>query len=482
MSDTPIIVWIRIGDLRTHDNPALFYAAQTNQSVLVVYIHDDVYVGPSQAKGATLAWLEKSLELFSQKIMSLGFGWCLKRGNPHDIIQQIIQKTRASTIMWNKRYEPDHITLDRKIEESLTRQQINVHTHHGNTLIEPAQILNKSGKPYQVFTQFWNTITRIEPNTHEIPLKTPQKPYQGILLESISVTELELTPKQLDWPKQVMSHWNVGEKAALYKLDTFLEEKIAQYDTGRDIPKTNGTSGLSPYLHFGELSIKTIWNKIVQKKSLSQFVFQNSGRVIYLKELVWREFANYLLYHFPFTATRPLRKQFEHFPFRESSLEFSRWTQGKTGVPIIDAGMRQLWQTGWMHNRVRMIVGSYLVKHLLHNWQEGASWFSETLVDADLASNTLGWQWVSGCGADAAPYFRIFNPVLQGKKFDPQGEYVKKYLPELRHIPNTYIHEPWVISANDLRSWNVELGKSYPYPLVDLQEGRKRALEAFQNI
>ncbi len=477
--DTPILVWIRPGDLRTHDNLALSHAAETGHPVLAIYIQDTFDTGTSCPGAASNAWLEKSLESFSKAITQSGFGWCIKKGRPLEILKHVIQETKASTIFWNRRYEPDLIAIDKEIKQVLTAESITVTTFQGNILIEPWKIFNKSGKPYQVFTQFWKGLLAIEPETHEKSLSLPKKPYSSTQLESLLIPDLELTPKHLHWSEEMLSTWQIGEQAALEKLYDFVEKNVDRYGIERDIPGNDMTSHMSPYLHFGEISIRTIWNRVIGKKDLSHLVSSANGRETYLRELGWREFAMHLLFHFPHTAHAPLRADFERFPFRHDSMELSLWQKGKTGVPIIDAGMRQLWQTGWMHNRVRMIVGSYLVKHLLHSWKEGFAWFWDTLVDADLANNTLGWQWVSGCGADAAPYFRIFNPVLQGEKFDPKGIYIRKFVPELDSVPDTYIHKPWEASPELLRSWGIILDTTYPKPLIDLGFGRKRALEAF---
>ncbi len=469
--ESPLLVWIRIGDLRFHDNPAISYASKTGKAVLLLYI-DDHNENAFSIGRASLCWLEQSLSLFSDRALSLGFSWSLRRGSPLAVIEDIIQEHSIEQVAWNRRYAPDLVALDTSIRASLSSQGKIVKTFPGNVLIEPFRFLNKKNEPYRVFTHFWNALTPILSKYEEAPFYVPEK--TKISSNSLPLSECRLSPKNLDWPKKILKNWAIGEKHALHQCSIFTEKNLEIYQAGRDIPSEEMTSRLSPHLHFGEISVRRAWSIIL-----------TSGKKYsepYLRQLAWREFGVHHLFHFPETVNKPFKKNFEQFPYRHNFDEIERWKKGTTGIPIVDAGMRQLWQTGWMHNRVRMIVGSYLVKHLLQDWKIGFSWFWDTLVDADLANNTLGWQWIAGCGADAAPYFRIFNPVLQGEKFDPDGTYVKKYVLELKNIPKEYIHQPWNAPEELRLSCGLFLGKGYPFPIIDLADGRKRALEAFQCI
>ncbi len=480
----PVIVWLRQNDFRLHDNPALHAACSSGKSVLVVYIHDHHYRGPSKLGSASAVWLEKTIDKFSAILKESGFLWSLRQGTPLDELQKIINETKASRIYWNRRYEPDLINIDKEIKEQLKIQNVTVESFPGNVLIEPFTFFNKSSKPYQVFTQFFKSLfPLLREKNAEATFTKPASP-SSLSFDTLDISDLELTPKHLSWPEEVISYWRPGEENARDILTHFLREGLSSYATSRNIPSLIGTSTLSPYLHFGEISVRHVWNQVLRQGSIipDTLLSDADHRGQFLKELAWREFNIHLLYHFPQSITSPLRYEFEKFPFRQDASELVAWQKGVTGIPIIDAGMRQLWQTGWLHNRVRMIVGSFLVKHLLHSWKEGAQWFHETLFDADLASNTMNWQWVSGCGADAAPYFRIFNPVLQGEKFDPDGSYVRKFVPELSRVPDKFIHKPWDASQKDLLSWGIELGENYPQPLIELDLGRKRALHAFSTI
>lgn len=425
-----IIVWIR-NDLRIEDNPALLYAMQTSKEVIALYIwHENI-------GKRSRSWLKKAISSFQESVHCI-----VREGDPLEVLQKVLSETKAKALFWNRRYEPENIKIDATVEKSLPG--ITIKTFAGNVLFEPGTILNRSGKPFQVFTPFWNVVKRLTPDT-------PQ--------DAVTTHTYRPDPLKYDEEPSLWHYWEPTEKKAKALVREFIQERLSSYEEARNYPARFGTSKLSPYLHFGELSVKWLWAEILRH-----------GGEFYLRELAWREFAIHLLYHYPHMPYKPLDAKFQKFPWICDKTALRAWQEGKTGYPIVDAGMRELKETGWMHNRVRMIVGSFLVKHLLLPWQEGEKWFWELLVDADLANNSMGWQWIAGCGADAAPYFRIFNPVLQGKKFDPEGIYVKRYVPELEAVPIKYIHTPW------------ECKNSYVPPIVDHKIARERALKAFNTL
>jgi deoxyribodipyrimidine photo-lyase len=336
-------------------------------------------------------------------------------------------------------------------------------------LFEPGTILNASGKPFQVFSAFWRVCLAAMSPTEPTPAPA-RIPGPKSLPESLALADFELEP-EIDWAEGMREMWKPGESGAVKQIESFLETAIATYATGRDRPDHSGTSRLSPHLHFGEASVRQVWHRAGEHSD-------NDATAGYLRQIGWREFSHHLMFHFPHTPQHPLHQEFRFFPWRFDADAFRAWTRGQTGYPLVDAGMRELWHTGWMHNRVRMLVASFLVKHLMISWEEGARWFWDTLVDADLANNTMGWQWTSGCGADAAPYFRIFNPVAQGEKFDPEGAYVRRWVPELSKLSKLWIHKPWKAPAAVLSNAKVQLGRDYPWPIVDHGVARARALAA----
>lgn len=473
---SPILVWIR-NDLRLHDNPALSWAIEQNRPVFLTYIMDETE-SPSIG-GAAKAWLKVSLSQFKKSLARNNLELLIYEGETVALLKQLQTLTKAGTIVFNRSSEPSKRKIEQELEQELGCEIL---TFKPNLLLDPSTLYTKHGKPFTVFTPFWKEATaRIGVGC--LPLCTIQSKKVEIKsailfdLAKVSVSDDELLLKK-SWEKKVLSHWEPGEKGALSVFSTFLEHAIGEYSQGRDYPSRPATSSLSPHLRFGEISPRYIWNTVLQYSQSHQ----STNVEHFLRELGWREFAHYLLYHYPQTVTQPLREEFTRFPWQEDPALQHAWQKGMTGIPIVDAGMRQLWETGWMHNRVRMIVGSFLVKHLLQPWQKGAEWFWDTLVDADLANNTLGWQWVAGCGADAAPYFRIFNPVLQSEKFDAEGGYIRRYVPELKALPSNLIHAPWLASLSELRRYGVELGKTYPNPICDLAEGRNKALSAFANL
>jgi deoxyribodipyrimidine photo-lyase len=399
-------------------------------------------------------------------------------GNPRDELARLAVRIGATAVYWNRRYEPAHIECDKQVKIHLAAQGIHCESFLGNYIHEPWEVLKADGTPYQVYTAFWNAKVR-----HKVaePLPAVRK-MPGLPPEhgpSCSVDALGLRPK-ISWDTGLRESWNPTERDAQSVWTKFRNAGLTGYSVGRYVPAHFGTSRLSPYLHFGQVSVREIWHQTLGGRSYSNAVGGDTTQ--FLKELVWRDFAAHLLFYFPRSDHEPLRSQFENLPWRHAPAKLRAWQLGRTGYPIVDAGMRELWATGWMHNRVRMIVASFLVKDLMIHWREGARWFWDTLVDFDLASNSLGWQWCAGCGADAAPYFRIFNPTLQGKKFDPDGAYVRRWIPELKDLGGRWIHEPWLAPRSAWDAIGKRFGLDYPEPIVDHDVARIDALCAYEKI
>ncbi|MCC6794799.1 MAG: deoxyribodipyrimidine photo-lyase [Candidatus Hydrogenedentes bacterium] len=473
------IVWIRL-DLRLEDNPALHAAVQRGAPVVPLYIWSPKDEGEWAPGGASKYWLHQSLAALTASLESRGATLVIRTApSAIDALTDVINETGADAVYWNRRYEPAIVKRDTAIKSELTKHGIAVESFNSALMFEPWEIKNKQGSPFQVFTPFWKTCLNMP--TVSTPLPAPKqitpltKP-----VKSQSLASLELEPR-IDWAKGIRETWTPGEAGAHDQLTRFFDT-IAAYPEDRDRPDCIGTSRLSPHLHFGEIGPRQIWHAARQHGALATTPGVARGEEKFLTEVGWREFAHHLLFHFPHTAGKPLRQNFEKFPWLRNKSHLRAWQKGLTGYPIVDAGMRELWHTGWMHNRVRMIVASFFTKDLLIPWQEGAKWFWDTLVDADLASNTLGWQWTAGCGADAAPYFRIFNPTSQGIKFDPNGDYVRTWVSELSRLDAKWIHDPSNAPEDVLRAADVVLGKTYPKPIVDHGEARVRALEAFAAI
>ncbi|MEI7731485.1 MAG: deoxyribodipyrimidine photo-lyase [Verrucomicrobiota bacterium] len=475
----PAIVWFR-QDLRLTDNPALQAAVQQGGPVIPVYIWASEEAAAWSPGSASKWWLHQSLGHLGQALAALGSRLIVRRGASLECLQSLIRQTGAAAVFWNRCYEPAMLARDRHIATALAGQGVKADGYPGALLFEPETLRNKSGKPFQVFTPFWRTCLALgEPPE---PLPAPrQLTAPSHWPDSLSLSALALEPKN-NWPSGLRAAWQPGSANAEKAVQRFLNRALAAYSEQRNRPDCEGTSRLSPYLHFGEISPRQLWHGL-RRHALSNGLPEKSWRTSqFLAEVGWREFAHHLLFHFPHTPTEPLRPQFKHFPWRENGEWLAAWQRGCTGYPLVDAGMRELWQTGWMHNRVRMVVASFLVKDLLLDWQAGARWFWDTLVDADLANNTLGWQWTAGCGADAAPYFRIFNPASQGEKFDPHGDYIRKYVPELARLPDAWIHRPWEAPPELLARAAIDLGKDYPRPIVSHTIAREVALEAYQKI
>ena len=479
MTAPTTLLWLR-SDLRLADNPALAAAARRGGPVVPVFIWSPEEESPWQPGGASRWWLHQSLAALDVRLRELGSRLILRGGPTLDSLPALVKETGAGAVFWNRRYEPAAIARDARVREALERHGLDTESFNAALLHEPWTIQNQSGKPFQVFSPFWRHCLA-QPDPAE-PLPAPKilsAPAQWP--KSHALGELELEPK-INWADGLRAAWSPGETGATACLRGFLTKAFACYADHRNRPDVAGTSRLSPHLHFGEISPRQVWQglkRMAAKRGLPVEQWRGSQ---FLAEIGWREFAHHLLFHFPHTPTEPLRADFKKFPWRQDAAWLRAWQQGRTGYPIVDAGMRELWTTGWMHNRVRMIVASFLVKDLLLPWPAGARWFWDTLVDADLAQNTLGWQWTAGCGADAAPYFRVFNPTSQGEKFDPQGDYVRKWCPELAKLSGAWIHQPSAAPPEILRAAGIELGRTYPEPLVSHAIARQVALEAFAAI
>lgn len=471
---SPTIVWFR-QDLRLSDHPALSWAIEQGAPIIPVYIYAPQEEGSWASGGASRWWLHHALEDLDAQLREHGSRLIIRAGDSLETLRELIHETNAGAVCWGRRYEPAIRERDGVIKKQLKEQGLRVESFNTSLLYEPHEVSNKQGKPYQVFTPFWKQcLTQPIRPIVNVPLKALAAPKK--FPASKPLKALKLLPA-ISWDKAFYDTWEPTAQGVRTRLKRFTKDALARYSKGRDLPAEEGTSRMSPYLHFGQISPHQIVAAAREQTDLAK----GSG-YRYHAELGWREFGYHLLYHFPETPTVPLRPEFEHFPWVQDEALLKAWQQGQTGYPIVDAAMRQLWQTGWMHNRARMIVGSLLVKHMLQPWQEGAGWFWDTLVDADLASNTLGWQWIGGCGADAAPYFRVFNPMTQGEKFDCEGAYVREYVPELASLPAEYIHQPWEAPAEVLRNAGVTLGKTYPHPVIDHKTGRNRALTAYEKL
>lgn len=471
-----IIVWLR-RDLRLADNPALSAAVQDAESVVPVFIWNSQEESPWMPGAASRWWLHYSIVKLDTLLRKRGSRLILRQGNSVDVLALLVRETGASAVYRNRVYEPATIERDKKVQASLTSSGIEVCSFNASLLKEPWDCLNRQGKPFQVFTPFWRSVYSAFEPASSMPapkrIAAPAK-WPG----SDDFDTLGLLPS-VDWASGLRGAWQPGEKGAREALDRFVDESLVAYVEGRDQPGIVGTSRLSPHLHFGEISSHAVWRAIREHATMNAQGGLVRAEETFLRQLAWREFAHHLLVHFPHTPEKPLRTQFDRFPWRKDPAALHMWQRGQTGYPLVDAGMRELWATGWMHNRVRMVVASFLVKHLLVHWIEGARWFWDTLVDADLANNTLGWQWTAGCGADAAPYFRVFNPVLQGRKFDPDGAYVRRWVPELAALPDRWLYEPFKAPASVLKDAAIKLGKTYPRPIVDHEAARTRALMAY---
>ncbi len=453
-------------DLRTTDNASINYCIENKRNVLPLYIYDSSIPLGSASKW----WLNKSLKSLNK---SLKDNLVVLIGNPDTILPKLIKDYKITEIIYNERYSLDEINQDEIIQNIAKNHNVRLLSFHSCLLKNPQKILKKDGTPFKVYTPFYKQ--HYQGMTYELFHYDIDRLAYIKHLEKKSISEaLDTIFSKERWHEKLFKHWAPGEAGAQKRLKMFLLDGLNGYSEGRNRPDQKHTSMLSPHIRFGEISIRQIVNSLGEINTVDQETFY--------KELVWREFSYHLLFHFPHLINTNLQSKFNTFPWSKDHHNLELWQQGLTGFPIVDAGMRQLWETGYMHNRVRMIVGSFLVKNLLVHWKYGQAWFWDTLVDADIASNSASWQWVAGTGADAAPYFRIFNPLTQSSRFDPNGDYIKKYIPELKNIPSKFIHMPNEMDSNSLLSYGVQLGSDYPYPIVDLKKSREVALTAFRSL
>lgn len=478
---SPVLVWFR-DDHRLSDNPALLAAVESGASILCFAVVGDTESGLRPLGGAARWWLHGSLSALNESLQQAGSSLLLLKGPALEAVEAAVSATGAAAVFWNRRYGADEIALDSTIKKRLTDRGVMVQSCNGRLLHEPWQVLNQSGKPFQVFTPYMRAVMA---RSIEAPRPAPRRLSAGewplaILDDALHLDDLCLKPQNPDWAFGFGEMWQPGERRAQRKLQSFLEKALHGYAERRDAPAEAGTSRLSPHLRFGEISPRQVWHAVCNVAAERPELTQDAHK--FLSEVIWRDFTYQLLHTYPHLPTKPHAPKFEHFPWQDDPLKLKAWQRGLTGYPIVDAGMRQLWRTGWMHNRVRMIVASFLVKHLLIDWRKGEAWFWDTLVDADPANNAFSWQWIAGSGPDSAPFHRIFNPVTQGEKFDPQGDYVRTYVPQLAKLPNKYIHQPWEAPPALLAKAGVTLGSTYPAPVVQHGMARERALAAVRSL
>jgi len=467
----PAILWFR-GDLRLQDHAALIAAMEGGRPVVPVYVLDDDTPGHWRLGGASRWWLHHSLASLGADLARRGAPLVLRRGPAAQVLAALAHEAGATEVHAGHQHEPWARRATDEARTALEAGGAALHLHRTQTLFDLDGIRTKTGGIYGVYTPFANQLrTRGSPGA---PTPAPERIPAGPAVPSDALASWDLLPTKPDWSGG-FNVWQVGENAGHARLRAFLDRAVHGYDTGRNLPGQEGTSGLSAHLHWGELGPRQVWHTAEQAAKGT-----GKGLDTFLGEILWREFSAYLLFHKPTLPEAPMRPAFAARPFRDDPRELRAWQRGHTGIPIVDAGMRQLWQTGWMHNRVRMIAASFLVKQLLMDWRAGEDHFWDTLVDADLASNAASWQWIAGSGIDSQPFFRVFNPVSQGERFDPEGAYVRKWVPELANLPAKHLHAPWEAPAAVLAGAGVVLGKTYPKPLVDLAEARGRALDTYR--
>ncbi|NPU63727.1 deoxyribodipyrimidine photo-lyase [Bradyrhizobium sp. 83012] len=477
MSSNPIIVWFR-ESLRLSDHPALYTAAMSGSRVTCSFVYDQESPGIRPLGGATQWWLAQSLRALRAELEALGADLVIRRGPAAKVLGELAREIKAGAVYWNDVAQAGPRAVAADVEAALGDIGVASRVFADDLLVDPAELRGKDGRGPRVFTPFWKRVLAlVDPPK---PLPTPARLACVTGASSLAIEALGLEPTKPDWAGGLRTTWQAGERAAQQRLTRFLEFAVHGYAGDRDRPDIEATSRLSPHLRFGEISPRQIWH--TARFAAEERPACARGIDKFLSELGWREFSRHLLYNNPDLATRNLQPSFDAFPWTKDDAALAAWQRGQTGYPIVDAGMRELWHTGSMHNRVRMVAASLLVKHLLIDWRAGEQWFWDTLVDADPGSNPASWQWVAGSGADAAPYFRVFNPVLQGEKFDANGAYVRRWVPELARLPAGLIHQPWAAKPLELAEAGVALGRSYPSPIVEHKHGRARALAAYASL
>lgn len=472
------IIYLFTNDLRLHDNPGFNRALedaknlQASSDVIPLYIHQPHSPWPIQ--GAAAWWLHHSLNNLNADLHNMGGELCLRQGHTLDTLKNIVLTCdkEIDSVYFSRAYDPIGIEQQQAIFNWCKQQAITCKRFAGSLLYEPEAIQTQQGSYFKVFTPFYR---HCKTHTIQSPHARKKIRLKAQTIDSEDINSWNLLPQKPNWAASFTQQWEPGEAGGHQQLQTTIDDIITHYKNHRDIPSLEGTSQLSAHLRFGEITSRQIFHAVSAQ-------LNPEDAEPFLRQLFWREFNHHLLFHVPHILNSPFKPIFENFPWQKDNEDLKKWQQGKTGYPIVDAGMRQLWQTGWMHNRVRMIVASFLTKHLGIHWQSGALWFWDTLVDADLANNSGGWQWVAGCGADAAPYFRIFNPILQGERFDPNGNYVKRWLPELKDLPEKFIHSPWTTPPLTLQAANITLGNTYPHPIVDHKTARDNALSTYAAV
>lgn len=480
MAEPVTVVWFR-SDLRLADQVALSAAVRRGGGIVAVFVLDETAAGRWAPGGASRWWLHHSLTALAADIAKRGGRLILRRGSAADELSEIARVVGADMVVCSRRYEPWAIRQEEAVRSRLAEASVTLKRYPGWLLMEPEAIRTKTGEPYKVYTPFWRALSSTL--ACERPLPPPATlPAPSHAPRSDTLADWSLLPTSPNWATGFDGRWCPGEAGAIARLDDFLADHAGRYAEARNSPGIEATSRLSPHLAHGEISPRLIWWRVASERAQDDGAGREKGLETFLKELVWREFASHLLFHFPSLPEAPFRPEFAHFPWRDDGEHLRAWQRGRTGFPIVDAGMRELWATGWMHNRVRMVVASFLIKDLLIPWQLGEAWFWDTLVDADLANNAASWQWVAGSGADAAPYFRVFNPTSQGEKFDADGDYVRRWVGEIAPLPDALLHRPAEADTFTLRAAGLAIPGSYPAPIVDHARARECALQAFKSL